>query len=1323
MGTTAEALRDMRAAGFSDSEINKYAADHRATLRQAGFSDAEIDADFGIKRTDMAPLADYFRQNLERDFPRPAPTAPAAAPVATSPALAPVATEHAPTPATTSPSAVLAGEPVAPAQAPAVSAPVPAASAPAPTPASTPAPAAIPAAAGPAPAAAAPVAASTPAPAPAAVPESHGATGSWANRSFLDYLKSGWGSSVTGLLINKRAPDTAEEHPNLAGRIAQNIGQISGDLPAIVGGAILGGAAGAETGPGAAITAVGGGFALPEALRQTMIDGYTNGDFKSFSDFYSRASGIFFDTLKAWVTGAATGGAGKAVGLLAKPLGAAGSAVAVGSAELATMVTVGAAMEGRVPEPEDFAAAAALLGGAKLSVGVAAKLRNTYAKTGVMPGQILQDAAVDPTVRQDLLSTNVDIPGRYEPLVRGKPATEIEVIGGRQEPAPGVEPKVPTEPEVPMGKEPNAAGASPDPQANVLDHISVGEKEKGKPLSFERAYTALVDDLNPIRQEVKAMTGEKPAVAVDPYSLARLSRGTFGKADQQLLNSTYDFNTYENNGPGLKQVLEPVKDDLNGLRAYAVSKRTLELADRGIESGVSRDDAQAVVDSGGAKYEPVLRQLVDYQNRVTKQLRDSGILSDDAHNAMLEANKDYVPFFRVMDGEAGAGIGRGLNPRNPIKNISGSDRTIVDPIESVIKNTYTYTALAERNAVALKFIQMAEASGHPEDFATKVSPDIKPTQVSEAEMSKFLRDNGIADVPADLLTVFRAARQPLADNEIAVFRDGKREVYEVDKDVAAAFRATDRETAGILTKILAYPSSLLRAGATLSPDFPAKNLIRDQASAFVFNGTVPLWDMMRGAVSIARKDEDFQAWLKGGGANAAMVSLDRDYLQSNLKTLTEDTGLMGRAWNVVTSPIQALRVISELAENSTRVGMFKRALGDATSKEDIQAAAFASREGTLDFARVGAQTRAVNQIIAFSNAQVQGVDRAARAFADNPLGTSARIAAAITIPSILLYEANKDDPRWQDIPRWQKDLFWIVMTKDHIYRIPKPFELGVIFGSGPERILEAWDKSDPQASKGFASSVLGAMSPGVVPTIAAPIIEQFSNKSLFSGNAIVPASTEKLLPEYQYTPYTTELTKALGQMIGTFPGLKESAAASPAIIDNYIRGYTGGLGTYAVQLADKALREAGVLPDPVKPLSTLADVPVVKAFVIRYPSATAQSIQDFYDREASAEKYHATIQYLAKNGDILGLQRELHLAPGQQVDFVKVNAAVANMVRLQGIKDSLGNAAHLVRTIDQNPGVSAEDKRQLIDTLYGSMIQMAHAGNQAFADIDKALGR
>lgn len=45
----------------------------------------------------------------------------------------------------------------------------------------------------------------------------------------------------------------------------------------------------------------------------------------------------------------------------------------------------------------------------------------------------------------------------------------------------------------------------------------------------------------------------------------------------------------------------------------------------------------------------------------------------------------------------------------------------------------------------------------------------------------------------------------------------------------------------------------------------------------------------------------------------------------------------------------------------------------------------------------------------------------------------------------------------------------------------------------------------------------------------------------------------------------------------------------------------------------------------------------------------------------------------------------------------------------------------MCRQIDR--AIGANEKRQLIDTLYGAMIQTARAGNDAFAQIDAALGK
>ncbi len=598
------------------------------------------------------------------------------------------------------------------------------------------------------------------------------------------------------------------------------------------------------------------------------------------------------------------------------------------------------------------------------------------------------------------------------------------------------------------------------------------------------------------------------------------------------------------------------------------------------------------------------------------------------------------------------------------------------------------------------------------------------TLVKEIEKTEYIPELNIR-LPNSVATIFRAVKTPLKDNEIAVFENGKYQKYQVDKDVARAFNAADSQTAGLLTKILAIPAKMLRAGAVLSPDFMGRNLIRDQTMAFVLSkgGYFPVFDFMRGAFSLAKKDQDFQNWLKSGGANAALVSMDREYLQMQLDTLTEVQGVTRKAWNVATRPFEILRITSELIENATRLGEFKRVSGGLTEKAAIQEGGMASREGTVDFARMGAKTRAMSLITAFFNAAVQGEERVIRAFAENPVGTTTRMMAAITLPSILLYLSNRDDPRWKEIPRWQKDLSWIVFTDEHIYRIPKAHSAGIIFGSLPERMLEAFESDNPGALKDLEKSILSTFVPNMIPTVAAPVVDQFANRSLFTGAPLIPAAQEKMLPEYQYTEYTTELAKAIGQIMGAFPGMRDRsirdedtfiggvarALTTPILVENYVRSWTGGLGQYTLQLADKALRETGVLPDPVKPLDTLSDLPVIKAFVIRYPSASAQSIQDFYDDYFASKRLYDTKMMLAKEGDLDAFDKV------QNIDPMAWDS-------MAGIRDTIADQAKLIRLIYKNPDLTPEDKRQIIDATYGRMIELAKVGNDAMRDLANILG-
>lgn len=1082
--------------------------------------------------------------------------------------------------------------------------------------------------------------------------------------NFVDALKAGWGESVTGLLQERPKATLAPDAP-MASRIAGMVGTMAGDFPAMVAGYAAG---------GGQITGMAGAFALPAGMRKVLMDKYEKGEVESFQDFWERASGAFIDAAKGWVTGAATGAVGKAVGMapIASPTV---RATAVGASEIATMVTVGKALEGMVPQPQDFLDAAVTLGFVKGAAKTAGKLREIYSKHGVHPKDVLQDIEKDPTIAQDLASNDTTIPRAYAGEAKAKEQPTLE-------------------PEKNMPVD--------EAQKAVLDRI-VQHEPKTEGLSLRALYTAALDNLHPIYGALKDAGKDALPTAENPYALERLTRGTMGKGTEFIKYGAFKFDDYTTVTKGYEKILEPVKKDLDGFRAYMAAKRTIEKSAQGIETGFDAEQAKSIVRAGQAKYQPVHEERLQYRDALLQYLVDSGVVAKDKAAAMREANKDYVPFYRFFDEQPGGRASSARTIKDPTKPMKGSERKILDPIMSDIKDTFLFIGLAEKNAARQQYVK------HPE-LAEKQKVPSRPITLTDKEIESFG-----GTVSEEVATIFRGMKQPLAKDEIDVFEKGQRQVYKVDPAVAEAFQDLDKISTNVVTEMLLHtPANLLRAGVIVTPEYISRNIIRDAVSAFVYSGSNPI-KTIKGGISIIKKDTAYQNWLKGGGANATMVAIDRDYVQGHLMDLNVQTGAFQRAWNVARTPIDVLRAASEFVENSTRLGSVRSEMLQAKDKAAIQALSLIARESTVDFARHGKNLQEFGKMTAFFNPTLQGVDRFLRAMQDNPTATITKSLSSVTLPALLLWWANKDDAEIQNLPRWQRDTMLITRVPlldggSFLLRVPLAHELGVLFATLPTRLLDAFVKDNPDAMRDLDKTLMAAFTPGIIPTVAIPMVTQGTNTNPLSGGPLIPASQEKLLPEYQYTPYTTELAKAMGALIGAFPGMEKKAQdrnaplggtaralTSPILIENYVQAWTGGMGVHLLHLADKGLREAKVLPDPVKPAWTLADIPFVRAFVARYPSASAQSIQDFYeDAETSKIRYN-TFMELAKNGD------------PKASSFIQSHRA--DIVQLDDMTQAISQHAQLIRMIHKNPEQAPEEKRQIIDTLYYRMIELSQAGN------------
>ncbi len=277
----------------------------------------------------------------------------------------------------------------------------------------------------------------------------------------LEAFAAGWNMSVTGLALAGKKPDmTIADHASFMERMAYSGGQLIGDLPVAVTGFAWGAAAGAAAGGGSGAAAaapsgeaaapatvpigvavggvVGAGFgsaALPEGVRQGMLTYYgtKDGTLRSWADIMNASLHGIAETGKQGVIGAVAGKLGGMVG--GKVLSAGASpAVALGAdatTQALAGTAVGGALNGHVPDKEDFATAAALAltfhaGATATKVfrpasasRVQKNLEEVYRETGIPPWQAADQSSRTP--RSWIASITAE--GTYGFLKKRAPST------------------------------------------------------------------------------------------------------------------------------------------------------------------------------------------------------------------------------------------------------------------------------------------------------------------------------------------------------------------------------------------------------------------------------------------------------------------------------------------------------------------------------------------------------------------------------------------------------------------------------------------------------------------------------------------------------------------------------------------------------------------------------------------------------------------------------------------------------------------------------------------------------------------------------------
>lgn len=781
--------------------------------------------------------------------------------------------------------------------------------------------------------------------------------------------------------------------------------------------------------------------------------------------------------------------------------------------------------------------------------------------------------------------------------------------------------------------------------SQAIDAVKRGEAKDVIKKALNDVYTEAVDELNPLKdlvEEVERQTGEKIAFDDNPYMQAWLARGWVGKAETLI-----EHGAPEHGIKSLKDILKGIGEkEHKEFSAYLVALHDLDLHKNKQKATFEYTEDAAVLGkhAGNERFQKAAVAIYKYQDYMLQMLVKEGMLTAKAYHTMRKMYPHYIPFFRDMS-DAGMQSflsgGKGfVDVSSPVKRFKGSTRDIIDPLESIVKNTFQFYNAVERNHVGRTFAKLADKNG--------------VGQIVE-------RVNG---------------NKAATDNTFNVWENGEKVTYETTPELIQTMRMLDKDQSNMVAKILSYPANWLRAGATLSPEFILRNPVRDMIGASIYSkhGFIPVLDTFKGLSLFLKKGELYWEYMKSGAAHAAMVSLDRDYLGGQLRDIMSRES---KVTKLIKNPIEVLRAMSEATEMATRLAEFDNArkgytgVGNRLFGKDrkpltAREAALESRDITLDFSRRGSNTKKANQVIAFFNATIQGADKMARAFKEDPRGMTVKTMLYITLPSVLLWYMNKDDERYQELPQWEKDTFWIIPGKENMYRVPKPFEAGVLFGTSFERMLQYFDDAKNNRKsvgfKGFGDRVIDSLAPSFMPTAMIPVVEAMTNYSLFRQRNIIPQSQENLPARLQYGANTSEVAKFVGDKINV----------SPYIVDNTIRGYGGGLAGLGLSGIDAA---TGAKENNAS--KKWYEAPGLRGFTAA-PYQSSNSVQRVYDDYKEQEKLH----------------NEFKLT-GQRPDGYDAK----EFAKLKNASDSLKGLNKASKAIINNERMSGEQKREQLDKI------------------------
>ena len=693
---------------------------------------------------------------------------------------------------------------------------------------------------------------------------------------------------------------------------------------------------------------------------------------------------------------------------------------------------------------------------------------------------------------------------------------------------------------------------------------------------------------------------------------------------------------------------------------YAVAKRSQRLIQEKNSDGTSKEKVLTQQEINTAmtleiEY-PEFKEVHAEWQAFNSQLLDLAIKRGviNGHEAKVWRQNDYVPFYRAMEeieyqgGQAPQVHGEGVaNVRSGIKRLTGSEAKIGNVFENMVQNTAYLTDAIYRNTAMQRVVLMADGIA-----MHKVPMAFEAVRFNDADLARALMKAGLivgngineADMFNDGIRQVGAMTQaqkehwsvlfrkvaPQGPNIISVLEQGKPVYYEVeDPLLLRALGAMGAQQWGGIMHTFRFAKRTLTKMVTIDPAFMMANFLRDTLSTAVVvkgSGTKQIAGAIKGLRDAFNEDPDIMAMMMAGAGGGGFY----DHNPADVRKMLAKkmpAGEVGAFANSIITPRGAYRAwqkIGNASEQANRVALYKRIVAEGGTEAE---AAYQARD-VLNFTMTGdyAAMKFLVQTVPFLNARIQGLYRLGRGGKENPVGFAMK-GAAITIATWALLLKNQDDDRYKELPEWDKDTYWHFYIGDEHLRLPKPFEVGAIFATIPERMvmLGTGDDNLDVTVQRLIRMAADTMAFNPTPQLFKPMVEQYANRNMFTGSPIVGQHHQGLSPEAQYDPWTSETMRELAKVLPGWGG-------SPKRLEAFARGYFGAVGMYMLSASDEVTRRAFGHPD--RPTKGIRNWPVVTRFVRDQHPRTSKYSNQMYDMMNEADALYSTMNAYRKQGRI-----------------------------------------------------------------------------------------